>query len=185
MKNKIALILILSIVLFSVGIFFNREENFSVPKSFPQFRTVDLSGEVVTNEIFSGKITAVFLWTTTSEISIDVLKNLDGEEKNLSPEFQIVGLVGDLKSDAEPEKIFAAKKFSKNIRQFTVNDDFAPLLTKIKSAPTVIFTDEHGNLIGLPRPVTGAKFIFDELRRISEKDSPKNRTLDKINEKIF
>ena len=185
MKNKLALILIVSIVLFSIGFFFNREENFFVPKTFPQFRTVDLSGEVVTNEIFSGKITVVFLWTTTGEVSTDVLKKLDAEEKNLSPEFQIVGLVGDVKSDAAPEKIFAAKKFSKNIRQLTVNDDFAPLLTKIKSVPTVIFTDEHGNLIGLPKPVTDAKFIFDELRRISEKDSPINRLRDKIHDKIF
>ena len=131
------------------------------PKTFPRFVAEDLKGNLVTEKIFEGKISAVILWTTDSEPCIKILENLP---KNLPPNCQVIGLIGDKNFDAE-----VAKKFSV-IPQLKVNDDFAPLLAKIKVVPTAIFIDRHGNLIEPPQFVPNAKFILRELNLICEKN---------------
>ena len=150
-------------------------------KKFPAFKTNFLDGEVATEKIFSGKITALVLWTTNNELSFDLLKNLDAEIKNLPSNVQVIGLVGDNNfSDAKS----IAKKFSPHIRHLEVNDDFFPVLSKIRTAPTTIFIDERGNLVGQP---AGAdlKFILRELNFVLEKDSPRSQALKKIHHIIL
>lgn len=167
-------ILVSVIFLFAVITFITPPEEF--PQKFPKFQTEDLNGNDVTNKIFDGKITAVLLWTTNSEPCIKILENL---KINLPPNCQIIGLIGDKNFD---EKI--AKKFS-SINQLKVTDDFAPLLTKIKVVPTVIFVDSQGNLIEMPQFVENAKFICAELVRFSQMDSPKVKNLKLIQEKFW
>lgn len=167
---------IFAVIIFLMAgfIFLRPREEF--PKTFPQFTTVDLYGNVITNKIFEGKITAILLWTTNSPPCIEVLKNLD---VNLPQNFQIIGLIGDKNFDAAQ-----IKKFS-SILQLQVNDDFAPLLTKIKVVPTVIFIDKQGNLIESPQFVSDSKFIREELIRLSELNLPKVKTLRLLQEKFF
>lgn len=163
------------LILFVVGFIFLRPVD-DVQKNFPPFVTEDLSGNVFTNEIFNGKLTAILLWTTNSEPCIKILKNLD---MNLPPNCQVIGLIGDRNFDAAQVQKFLS------IPQLKVNDDFAPLLTKIKIVPTVIFIDRHGNLIEPPQFVPNAKFIREELIRLSEKDSPKVRALNFLHSKFL
>lgn len=163
------------LILFVVGFIFLRPID-DVPKNFPSFVTEDLSGNVFTNKIFDGKLTVILLWTTNSEPCLKVLKNLD---MNLPPNCQVIGLIGDKNFDAAQ-----VQKFS-SIPQLKVNDDFAPLLTKIKIVPTVIFIDRHGNLIEPPQFVPNAKFIREELIRLSEKDSPKVKALNFLHSKFL
>ncbi len=162
-------------ILFSVGCIFLRPIN-EVQKNFPQFVTEDFAGNIFTNKIFDGKLTAILLWTTNSEPCIKILKNLD---MNLPPNCQIIGLIGDKNFDAAQ-----VQKFS-SIVQLKVNDDFAPLLTKIKTVPTAIFVNQYGILITPPQFVPNAKFIREELIRLYEKDSPKFKTLNFLHSKFW
>lgn len=150
-------------------------------KKFPAFKTNFLDGEVATEKIFTGKITALVLWTANNELSDDLLKNLDAELKNLPGNVQVIGLVGD-KNFSDAENI--AKKFSPHIRHLEVNDDFFPVLSKIRTAPITIFIDERGNLVG--QPAGGdVKFILRELNFVLEKDSPRSQSLKKIQHTIL
>ncbi len=154
-------------------------------KKFPNFSTVDFSGEECTENIFTGKITVLCIWTAQAEICRDLLKNLDALNKNLPAGVQIIGLVGNLR---DAEENFKAKKiaeeFSPTIPQLKVNDDFLPILSKVRSVPTTIFIDAQGNLIG--QPVIGAeiKFIRQELNFVLEKNSPRVKSLSTI-QKVF
>ena len=150
-----------------------------LPKTFPQFVTADLNGNIVTEKIFIGKVTAILLWTPNSQPCLDVLKDLNVVAKNLPPDFQIIGLIGNKNFDAAQIKNFSP------IRQITVNDDFVPILTKIKAVPTAIFVDRYGNLIEPPKFVPNAKFILRELKLLTEKDSPKFKALNSLHEKFF
>ena len=169
-------IFLLAMVIVAGFIFIQPREE--LPKTFPHFITADLRGNVVTEKIFTGKITALLLWTD-SQPCLDVLKNLNAVAKNLPPHCQVLGLIGDKNVDAAQ-----ITKFS-SIRQLTVNDDFAPILTKIKAVPTAIFVDRHGNLIEPPKLVPSAKFILRELELLTEKDSPKFKALNALHEKFF
>lgn len=179
------------VVLPLVNIFFvdevRPERQVNLEKNFPAFQTVDLDGQSATENIFHGKITALCIWSVKAEDSFVVLEKLDAEIKNLPENVQVIGLVGKVQADDEdlqPARI-AAKKYSPSIRHLVVNDDFIPILQKIRTAPTTIFIDEQGNLIGQPAGGLNAEFIFRELNYILEKDSPRNQTLKKIQEIIL
>ncbi len=157
-------------------------------KKFPNFSTVNLEGESITEKIFADKITVLCVWTTNQEICFEVLRELDTMQKNFPADVQVVGLVGDLRAD-DTEKFFVAKniakKYSPQILQLAVNDDFYSVLSKIKSVPTTIFVDKQGNLAGQPAGGANVKFIRRELEYILEKDSPKFSALKKIQDTIL
>ena len=97
----------------------------------------------------------------------------------MPPNCQVIGLIGDKNFDAAQ-----VQKFS-SIPQLKVNDDFAPLLTKIKTVPTAIFVNQYGILIEPPQFVPNTKFIREELIRLSEKDSPKVKALNFLHSKFL
>lgn len=156
-------------ILVLVTIFLTRQDE-DLPKTFPRFVTEDSERNIITEKIFFGKLTAVLLWTD-DESCLKVLSGLEEIADELPPDFQIIGLIGKLNLDAE--------KFS-SIPQLKVNDDFAPLLRKIKFVPAVIFVDSDGKLITPPMFVTDAKFLLRELVRLSEKDSPQVKALNSL-----
>ena len=169
--SKFLIILMIIFVIFS---FKSSREEF--PKNMPKFETEDINGKKVTEKIFYGKTTAIIIWTTKSEPCIKILKNLD---MNLPPNCQVIGLIGEKNFDAAH-----VQKFS-SMPQLKVNDDFAPLLTKIKIVPTAFFIDRHGILIEPPQFVPNAKFIYEELIRLSEKNSTKVRALNFLHSKFL
>ena len=165
----------------SVDVFLFNDLQIDEVKKFPAFKTVTLDGEAVTEKIFAEKITALCIWTTTQE-NFEMLSELNSMQKNLPAEVQVIGLVGD-KNFADAEKI--AKKYSPQITQLEVNDDFYPVLEKVRQVPTTIFIDKQGFLVGQPAGGADAKFIFQELNYILQKDSPKYFALKKIQEIIL
>lgn len=156
-------------ILILVTIFLTRQSE-ELPKTFSRFVTKDSAGNIITEKIFYGKLTAVLLWTD-DEPCLKVLAGLGEVVKELPSEFQIIGLIGKPNLDA--------KKFS-SIPQLKVNDDFAPLLTKIKFVPAVIFVDAEGKLMMPPMFVTDAKFLLRELIRLAEKDSPQVKAVNSL-----
>ena len=66
-----------------------------------------------------------------------------------------------------------------------VNDDFTPFLPKLRSAPTIVFIDGAGRLVGQPVVGDEPDLVKKELSRLLEKDSPRSLALKKIQKAIF
>lgn len=157
---------------------------------FPAFRTESLDGRVVTDEIFAGKTTAVCVWTVRdAEISRAALQHLAAIVGELPENAQFIGLVGDLKAEDSADKRAAAKAIAADcpaiFPQLLINDDFMPFLTRLRSAPTIVFVDSTGRLVGQPVVGDEPELVRKEFFRLLEKDSPRNLALQKIQKAIF
>ncbi len=157
---------------------------------FPAFRTETLDGRAATDEIFAGKTTAVCVWTVRdANMSRAALQKLSAIAADFPPPAQFVGLVGDLKTGDGAKKRAAARKIAAGVSpafpQLTVNDDFTPFLSKLRSAPTIVFIDGAGQLVGQPVVGDEPELVKKELSRLLEKDSPRSLALKKIQKAIF
>ena len=157
---------------------------------FPAFRAETLDGRVATDEIFAGKTTAVCVWTVRdANMSRAALQKLSAIAEDFPPPAQFVGLVGDLKTGDGAEKRAAAQEIAAGVSpafpQLTVNDDFTPFLSKLRSAPTIVFIDGAGRLVGQPVVGDEPELVKKELSRLLEKDSPRSLALKKIQKAIF
>lgn len=157
---------------------------------FPAFRTETLDGRAATDEIFAGKTTAVCVWTVRdANMSRAALQKLSAIAAGFPQTAQFVGLVGDLKTGDGAEKRAAAQEIAAGVSpafpQLTVNDDFTPFLSKLRSAPTIVFIDGAGRLVGQPVVGDEPELVKKELSRLLEKDSPRSLALKKIQKAIF
>lgn len=161
-----------------------------VGAKFPAFRTETLDGVAVTDEIFAGKMTAVCVWTVKDvENSRAALNHLAAIAEELPENAQFIGLVGDLKAEDGADKRTAAKAIAAGgsaiFPQLLINDDFMPFLTRLRSAPTIVFVDSAGRLVGQPVVGDEPELVRKEFFRLLEKDSPRNLALQKIQKAIF
>ena len=144
--------------------------------AFPNFSTIDVNHQPVTNEIFAGKFTILVLWVTKDTQSRQLLQTLSDWQRENQDKLQVVGLVGDVKSTDAAEKISLARQITADcpVPQLLVNDDMAAFLTGIKTAPTICFVNPYGQLVG--QPVSGYEIdlIKKEVRRLMTADSPAN-----------
>ena len=157
---------------------------------FPAFRTETLDGRAATDEIFAGKTTAVCVWTVRdANTSRAALQKLSAIAADFPQPAQFVGLVGDLKTGDGAENRAAAQEIaagaSPAFPQLMVNDDFTPFLSKLRSAPTIVFIDGAGRLVGQPVVGDEPELVRKEFFRLLEKDSPRNLALQKIQKAIF
>ena len=157
---------------------------------FPSFRTVTLDGHAATDEIFAGKTTAVCVWTVRDAgLSRTALRKLAATLTALPDNAQFVGLVGDLKESDDAEKRALANEIAAGLPasfpHLMVNDDFMPFLTQLRSAPTVVFIDGAGRLVGQPVVGDEPELVKKEFFRVMEKDSPRNLALKKIQKVLF
>ncbi len=157
---------------------------------FPAFRTESLDGRVVTDEIFAGKTTAVCVWTVRDvENSRAALNHLAAIAEELPENAQFIGLVGDLKAEDSADKRTTATAIAAGgsaiFPQLLINDDFMPFLTRLRSAPTIVFIDSAGRLVGQPVVGDEPELVRKEFFRLMEKDSPRNHALKKIQQAIF
>ena len=157
---------------------------------FPAFRTESLDGRVVTGEIFAGKTTAVCVWTVRdANISRAALQHLAAIVGEPPENAHFVGLVGDLKAEDSADKRTTAKAIVADcpaiFPQLLTNDDFMPFLTRLRSAPTVVFIDSAGRLVGQPVVGDEPELVRKEFLRLMEKDSPRSLALKKIQKALF
>lgn len=140
---------------------------------FPRFQTADLTGNTITNKVFTGKFTVLVLWVTKDENSRQLWHFLSDWQQAEAGRLQIIGLVGDARSTDDAAKIDYARQITAGfaIPQLLVNDDMAEFLTTIRAAPTICFVDATGRLVG--QPVTGfePELIQKEARRLLATDS--------------
>ena len=177
MKKNLRYILLpltLIFVLLAINVLRAPAGNKQMPAAFPQFQTHDLAGHVVTNEVFAGKFTILVLWVVKDTNSRQLLQELTDWQVHESADIQIIGLIGDVKTTDNEDKIALTQTIVQDIPspQLLVNDDMAAFLTTIKAAPTICFVNPYGQLIG--QPVTGYEtdLIKKEARRLMAADSP-------------
>ena len=168
---KVPVLFVISLLLLDIFLL----QEVPPPAIFPPFRALDSDGNFVTNEIFAGKLTAVCVYGTSAEF----VESLAALKKNLPPDVQILGIANSAAAQ------ILAKKIAPSIPQILANDTLAPILTKIKIAPTTLFVDAQGKLVG--QAVSGAEIILvqREIARILEMNSPRTQALQKIQASIF
>ena len=128
-------------------------------EKFPQFSTVNLSNETVTNSIFAQKkITVVNIWGTFCPPCIEEMPELGEWSDNMPADAQIIGLVCDVENFDDSQTIDAAKKILREANANFVNilpdENLKKYLETVDAVPTTIFIDAQGNMIG--EPVVGA-----------------------------
>ena len=142
------------------------------PDAFPAFETVDLNGNTVTNEIFSGKdLTVVNIWGTYCNPCIDEMPELAAWSASMPENMQLIGLVSDLSSAEDAETLELAQAICEatgaNVYPSLVaNEDFLDLLYGIVGVPTTFFVDSTGAIVGDPivgANVPGCKAKAEEL----------------------
>ena len=193
-QKKLWILPVLTLVLLAAdAVFLGRDGAIHVEvagQPFPAFRTETLDGRAATDEIFAGKTTAVCVWTVRdANTSRAALQKLSAIAADFPQTAQFVGLVGDLKTGDGAENRAAAQEIaagaSPAFPQLTVNDDFTPFLSKLRSAPTIVFIDGAGRLVGQPVVGDEPELVKKELSRLLEKDSPRSLALKKIQKAIF
>ncbi len=128
-------------------------------EKFPQFSTLNLNNETVTNNIFAQKkITVINIWGTFCPPCIDEMPELGEWAEDMPDDAQIIGIVCDAKGVDDYESIEAAKEILReanaNFVNILPNAEINQYLQKVDAVPTTIFVDAQGNLIG--EPVIGA-----------------------------
>ena len=120
---------------------------------FPDFKTVDLAGNVVTQDIFkSKKVTVVNIWGTFCPPCIGEMPELGKWAGQMPADAQIIGIVCDARDKNDKETIDEAKKITANANAKFVNivpdEGIMSYLDGVDAVPTTIFVDSDGNIIG-------------------------------------
>lgn len=157
--------------------------------AFPDFRTRDLRGNIVTQDIFMGRFSVVCLWVTREAGSRDLLERLAAWKESSDEKFQLVGIVGDVRETDSADKISAARSMADvsggNIPQLLVNDGMEDFLKRIRNAPTVCFVNEHGSIVGQPVIGNEPELIQKEALRLMQADSSQSRLGRKVQDSLF
>ena len=120
---------------------------------FPDFKTVDLAGNVVTQDIFkSKKVTVVNIWGTFCPPCIGEMPELGKWAGQMPADAQIIGIVCDARDKNDKETIDEAKKITANANAKFLNivpdEGIMSYLDSVDAVPTTIFVDSDGNIIG-------------------------------------
>lgn len=130
------------------------------PDTFPAFETVDLAGNIVTNEIFYGKnLTVVNIWGTFCNPCIDEMPELAEWSASMPENVQLIGLVSDLNSTEDAETLELAQAICEATgadvyASLVAGEDFTELLAGVVGVPTTFFVDSTGAIVG--DPIVGA-----------------------------
>lgn len=163
----ISAISILSVVIFAAGCAHSEEsktESVQNITPFPEFTTVDLDGNEVTQEIFGEKkLTMVNVWGTFCSPCIQEMPALGELAEEYKEDMQILGIISDViqmdevVSDAaleEAKRIVEATK-AEYTHLVTSQDLLEGFVSGISAVPTTFFVDQEGNIMGVG--VSGAR----------------------------
>lgn len=141
-------------------IVFAEGEFTEVPEGAVTFATQDLSGNVVTSELFLGKKLTVFnIWGTFCTPCINEMPELAEWSQNMPEGVQLVGLVSDLNTYEDAEILELAQMICETTgadvyTNLVANEDFTEMLSGVVGVPTTFFIDGNGVIVG--DPVVGA-----------------------------
>lgn len=127
--------------------------------AFPAFSTVDLDGNPVTNDVFSGKdLTVVNVWGTFCPPCINEMPQLEAWHQSMPENMQLIGLVSDVSNAEDAAALETARMICEmtgvTYTSLVANADFLPLLQNVTGVPTTFFVDSTGAVVG--EPIVGA-----------------------------
>ena len=141
-------------------IVFAEGEFTEIPEGAITFSTQDLSGNVVTNDLFLGKkLTVLNIWGTFCTPCIEEMPELAEWSQNMPEGVQLVGLVSDLHSYDDAEILEMAQMICEATGadvypSLVANADFDEMLAGVVGVPTTFFIDGNGVIVG--DPIVGA-----------------------------
>ena len=140
-----------------------------VAKSVPAFTAKTITGETVTNEIFTAKkITVVNIWGTFCPPCIAEMPELGEMARNLPDNAQIIGFVCDASEESSQIKkaVQITKEANANFVNIIPDAQLMKFMENVEAVPTTIFVNSKGEVVG--RAVIGAdvEAYKDELEKL-------------------
>lgn len=133
---------------------------------FPNFSTIDLSGNTVTNDIFANKdLTVLNVWGTYCPPCIAEMPELGQWNKSLPDNIQILGMIIDVDSDTLTNKEEALSIINETGADFThivINQSLVPFLSDVYAVPTTFFIKNDGSFYA--EPCVGA--LVDNYKKV-------------------
>jgi thiol-disulfide isomerase/thioredoxin len=134
---------------------------------FPEFTSSTLSGETVTNDIFSGKrLTMVNIWATWCGPCISEMPDLGRLAKIMPENTQLVGIIEDALYNSDATEI--AKEIvnyaDADFPQIIAVESMISCLAKVEYIPTTIFVDQDGRIVG--EPLVGSRYAESYLAAV-------------------
>ena len=125
--------------------------------AFPAFKSYNLEGKEVTQEIFAGKkLTMINFWGTYCPPCIDEMPDLGELGRSMPEGTQLVGIVIDV-GDEETfkEAVEITQDAKADFLNVLIAEEMIPFLETITAVPTTIFVDAQGNVVG--QPIVGSR----------------------------
>lgn len=124
---------------------------------FPAFKSYDIQGEEVSQEIFAGKkLTMINFWGTYCPPCIDEMPDLGNLGRSMPEGTQLLGIVIDISDKETLEEAHAIVGEAKaDFPHLLVSEEMLPYLQTIVAVPTTIFVDAQGKVIG--EPIVGSR----------------------------
>ena len=146
-------LVVMTILLLSAGCLAENASSRAKEKKFPAFKTVDLAGNAVTQDIFKGKrVTVVNIWGTFCPPCIGEMPELGEWAGQMPADAQIIGIVCDVSDKNDMETINEAKRITaeSNVKFVNIIPDEGIMryLDGVEAVPTTIFVNAEGNIIG-------------------------------------
>jgi thiol-disulfide isomerase/thioredoxin len=137
-------------------------------KMFPKFSTKDIDGDIFTSQIFSESvITIISFWATWDPFCIEDMTELAETYDDLPGEIEMFGILMDGNEPGTIQKAeeiidYAGADFVQLLPCQEMND----IMSSIKSVPTTIFVDSHGDIVG--NTINGARLHDEYLAAIKD-----------------
>lgn len=126
---------------------------------FPNFQTIDLNDNEISENIFSNKdLTVLNVWGTYCGPCIYEMPELADWNNNIQDNLQLLGLIIDVDSENKINKEAALKIIDETGANYThllINDDFKSITDTLIGVPTTFFIDKEGNIVS--EPIIGAQ----------------------------
>lgn len=129
-------------------------ENF-LGDTMPEFKSYDLMGNEVTNEVFQqAEITVINIWETDCVGCVEEMPELAQMAEKYAGKVQFLGIVGDVRGLDDTQHLKLAKKIAEKAgvkyTNLVISDDLADFMSKVVAFPTTLLVDSAGNAIEAP-----------------------------------
>lgn len=124
------------------------------PVNMPEFSTIDMDGNKVTNDTFADyDLTVVNFWATYCNPCIDELPELAEWKKELPDNVNLIGLLVDVDEKGSDQYKLAEKIIKEtgaDYQHLIATEEFDDMISNLVGVPTTFFVDSTGKIIGEP-----------------------------------
>ena len=124
------------------------------PVNMPEFSTIDMDGNKVTNDTFADyDLTVVNFWATYCNPCIDELPELAEWKKELPDNVTLIGLLVDVDEKGSDQYKLAEKIIKEtgaDYQHLIATEEFDDMISNLVGVPTTFFVDSTGKIIGEP-----------------------------------